>query len=357
MLSFQIKMSSSQKKGLEKLLSTAQVKGDLAEVKRILSLLALSTGQRIVDICNILQINKETIRQIIYRFLSEGIRGLCSKRSPGRPAKLTKTQRRQLSEWIKQGPEASGFMGACWRSPMLQTLIHEKFGVYYNVHYLSELLKNMGFSYQKAAFVAAGRDEEKRQEWLNETWPTILTLANEQNAYILFGDEASFPQWGTLSYTWALRGEQPIIQTSGNRKGYKVFGLIDYFTGRFFSKGHEGKLNSESYIDFLTDVLSRTRKHIILIQDGAPYHRGRKMKEFFKKYAHRITVFQLPSYSPDFNPIEKLWKNVKTTGTHLKYFPSFEALTKTVDNLLEHFKNVKNEVLNLFGFYNKKHAV
>lgn len=146
---------------------------------------------------------------------------------------------------------------------------------------------------------------------------------------------------------------QPVIQTSGTRRGYKVFGLIDYFTGRFFSKGHEGKLNSESYITFLKEVLLRTKKHIILIQDGAPYHRGSVVKQFFNENKHRISVFQLPSYSPDFNPIEKLWKKIKISGTHLKYFPSFESLVKTVDSMLIHFENIGEEVLSLFGFYNE----
>ena len=94
----------------------------------------------------------------------------------------------------------------------------------------------MGFTYQKAKFVSDHLNEEKRNQWLTKTWPEILALVKEQNAYLLFGDEASFPQWGTLSYTWARRGQQPTIKTAGKRKGYKVFGLIDYFTGRFFYK-------------------------------------------------------------------------------------------------------------------------
>ena len=57
-----------------------------------------------------------------------------------------------------------------------------------------------------------------------------------------------------------------MVKTSGKRKGYKVFGLIDYFTGRFFYQGHEGRLNSESYSAFLTRVLEQTTQHIILIQ-------------------------------------------------------------------------------------------
>ena len=96
-------------------------------------------------------------------------------------------------------------------------------------------------------------------------------------------------------------------KTDGKRKGYKVFGLIDYFTGIFSSKGHEGKLNGEAYVEFLKEVLSKTRKHIMLIQDGASYHKSKVVKEFFLENSSRITVYQLPSYSPGFNPIEKLW--------------------------------------------------
>jgi hypothetical protein len=69
----------------------------------------------------------------------------------------------------------------------------------------------------------------ERQEWCTTTWPHILRLAKARQALLLFGDEASFPQWGTLTYTWARRGQQPTVKTSGKRKGYKVFGLIDYF--------------------------------------------------------------------------------------------------------------------------------
>ena len=130
----------------------------------------------------------------------------------------------------------------------------------------------------------------------------------ERKALLLFGDEASFPQWGTLTYTWARRGQQPKVKTSGKRKGYKVFGLIEYFTGRFFYQGQEGRLNSAAYIAFLTRVLEQTTQPIILIQDGARYHTSAETKAFFAQQAARLQVFQLPTYSPDYNPIEKLWK-------------------------------------------------
>ncbi len=84
-----------------------------------------------------------------------------------------------------------------------------------------------------------------------------------------------------------------------------------------------------------------------------PYHRGGKMNTFFEKNKKRLTVFRLPSYSPDFNPIEKLWKKIKEKGTHLKYFPTFDGLKDKVNEMLNIFDDAKNEVLSLFGFYDK----
>jgi transposase len=230
---------------------------------------------------------------------------------------------------------------------MIQQLIYDRFGVLYNVFYIAQLLKNLGFSFQKAAFVSDHLDEHKRQEWRTKTWPQILRVAHTKKALLLFGDEASFPQWGTLTYTWARRGQQPKVKTSGKRKGYKVFGLIDYFTGYFFYQGQDGRLNSAAYIAFLTRVLEQTTQPIILIQDGAKYHTSTETKAFFAQQTARLQVVQLPTYSPDYNPIEKLWKKIKQQDTHLHYFPTFEALTEQVEQALLKFTNAPEEILAL----------
>jgi transposase len=353
MLAFNLKLSRSQQTELENQLMTAEAKGDLSEVKRILSLLSLGAGQFAEDIAEILKISLETIRQAIHKFFAGGANGLKSKSRPGRPPKLTKTQRKKLYQYIVMGPEKMGFPGFCWRTPMIRHLILEKFGVFYSARYLSELLKNMGFTYQKATFVSDQQDEKSRKKWLKKQWPEILEFARKKDAHIFFGDESSFPQWGSLSYTWALRGQQPVIKTCGSRKGYKVFGLIEYFTGKFLAKGYERQLNAESYQEFLKEVISKTRKHIILIQDNVPYHVCEEMQIFFYEYKDRITVYQLPVYSPDYNPIERLWKKIKQTGIHLCYFPTFDDLKNKVNEMLNLFQDSKNEVLSLFGFYDE----
>lgn len=353
MLAFNLKLSRQQHAELENQLVAAEAKGDLPEVKRILSVLSLVAGQFVEDIAEILKVSIETIRQAVRRFLLGGVTEMQSKSRPGRPPKTTKSQRKQLSKWITMGPEKMGFPGFCWRTPMIQHLVLQKFGILYSARYLSELLNNMGFSYQKATFVADKQDEKKRKKWLTTQWPEILKLAQKKDAHIFFGDESSFPQWGSLSYTWAPRGQQPVVKTSGSRRGYKVFGLVEYFTGKFLAKGHEGKLNAKTYQEFLKDVMKQTRKHIILIQDNVPYHTCPDMQAFFYDHKDRISVFQLPVYSPDYNPIEKLWKKVKEKGIHLCHFPTFDDLKNKVNEMLSLFKNAKNEVLALFGFYDE----
>jgi len=159
---------------------------------------------------------------------------------------LTKAQRRELADVIKAGPQAAGYPSGCWNTPMIQALIQSRFGISYHPHSLATLLHHLGFSSQKARFVSDHLNEAKRLEWRRCKWPRIVRQARQRQALLLFGDEASFAQWGSLSSTWAHKGEQPEVPTSGKRKGYKVFGLIDSFSGQFFYKTQVVSLNAQA---------------------------------------------------------------------------------------------------------------
>ena len=347
MCCFRFTISASYRKEVERHLQTAQHLGHVRQTKYFLAILAVIDGQSVAQVALVLRVHEKTAMTWLREFCCYGCQGAPHRKPTGRPPKLTPTQKAALVTWIEEGPVKAGCSGACWRSPMIQQLIYDRFGVLYNVFYIAQLLKNLGLSYQKAAFVSDHLDEDKRHAWRLTTWPHILRLAKERKALLLFGDEASFPQWGTLTYTWARRGQQPQVKTSGKRKGYKVFGLIEYFTGRFFYQGQEGRLNSTAYVAFLQRVLEHTTQPILLIQDGARYHTSAETKAFFAQQAARLQVFQLPTYSPDYNPIEKLWKKIKQQETHLHYFPTFEALTDKVEHALLKFANIPEEILAL----------
>jgi transposase len=332
-------------------LQAAFRRGDLRLIKRISALLLLADGHPAATVAQRLGVGRSTIYTWLRAFLVDRWASLCYRSSPGRPAKLTATQQQRLKALISAGPEAAGYATGCWNSALIQDLIVREFGRLYNSHYLSELLRNLGFSYQKARFISDHLDEARRAHWLAVEWPAIRESARRQGAWLLFGDEASFAQWGSLGYTWAPTGQQPRVKTCGKRKGYKVFGLIDYVSGRLFYRGQTERFTAERYCDFLASVLASTTGPIILIQDGARYHTAVKTQAFLAAHAERLRVYQLPCYSPDYNPIEHLWRNVKRAKTHNRYFPTFECLIEAVEDGLAEFQVCPATVKQLMGSY------
>ena len=306
---------------LQAALQKAYAIGDLRMLLRISCLLEF--GGDNLALASILAkwaIARATFYTWLSDFVVKDLDGLVYHYHGGRPARLTATQKKQLCVWLDAGPQAAGFDSACWSALLIQELIRRHFGVLYNRNYVCELLHNLGYSFQKARFVSDHLDEERRRLWRTQDWPAILRAAQQRQALIWFGDEVSFPQWGSLSFTWARVGQTPQIKTSGKRKGYKVFGLIEFFSGRLFYQGIEGRFNAEAYQAFLLSVLAQTQEHLFLIQDGARYHTAKATQSFFATHQARLTVFQLPSYSPDYNPIEYLWRKTKRLATHNQHF-------------------------------------
>lgn len=214
-------ISAAYRQEVERHLKTAQRLGHVRQVKYLLAILAVMEDQSFAQIALVLRVHEKTVATWVRLFCCYGIQGASRTKPTGRPPKLPPTQQEARATLIEEGPVKAGFRGAGWRSPMIQQLIDERFGVYDNVFYMAQLLKNWGFSSQKAAFVSDHLHESKRSEWRTTTWPQILRLAQAQHALRLFGDEASFPQWGTLTYTWARRGQQPMGKTSASGRALR----------------------------------------------------------------------------------------------------------------------------------------
>jgi len=347
-----IQLSHVTVKALQSRLQHAYQRDDVRVVRRITVLLDLLVHHVPVEVlCAQWGLSPACISGWRQDFLLRGMDSLVYRHSGGRRPKLTAKQKKRLVELIEAGPLVVGCETACWNSVLLRVLIWREFGVLYNRHYVCTLLHNLGFSFQKARFVSDHLDTARRQAWLQDEWPAILRAAKRRRGLILFEDEASFAQWGSLSYTWARRGQQPEVPTSGKRKGYKVFGAIEYFSGRLFYQSLEGRFNSESYQAFLQGIMAQTTAHLFLIHDGARYHTSAATQAFLLAHSERLTEYPLPSYSPDFNPIEYLWKKTKQRATHNQYFKEFAALTVSVDKALAYFATHPEAVLGLFGLY------
>ena len=346
-----IRLTTETRKQLEGTLRQAFQAGDLPLLRRVTALLGIARGEPVAAVATGVGVSPASVYTWLQAFLVAGVSGLRVRWRGGRPPKLTPTQREQLAAILDAGPAAAGFPTGCWHALLIQEVIRREFGVIYNVHYLAALLHTLGFSFQKARFVSDHLDARARATWLAYTFPAWRAQAVAAGGLLLFGDEASFAQWGSLGYTWARVGQQPVVPTTGRRKAYKVFGLIEYFSGRLFYQGIEGKLNGASYVAFLSRVLEQTAEPLFLVQDGAPYHRAAPVKAFFAQHRDRLHVTQLPSYSPDYNPIEYLWRATKRTATHNRYFPAFGDLIGSVDEALTALSRQPERVKALFGLY------
>jgi transposase len=351
-VSLRIQVSAVTVKALHARLHQAYLQDDVRLVRRTTVLIDLLVHHvPMAVLCERWGLSSSCLYDWQRAFLLHGLESLRYRHSGGRRPKLTPRQKNRLVELLEAGPQVVGCETACWTSVLIRVLIWREFGVLYNRQYVCTLLHNLGFSFQKARFVSDHLDTAKRLAWLQDKWPTIVRAARRRHGLILFEDEASFAQWGSLSYTWSKRGQQPEVPTSGKRKGYKVFGAIEYFSGRLFYQGLEGRFASASYQAFLQMILAQTTAHIFLIHDGARYHTSASTQAFLAAHRDRITAEPLPSYSPDYNPIEYLWKKTKQRATHNKYFKEFIALTGSVDKALAYFAMHPDTVLGLFGRY------
>jgi len=316
-------------------------------------LLRIHHGHTFPAIADGLHISLRTVYNWLSLFIRRRFAWLCGHHfaGRGRKAKLNAEQRQRVYALIEKGPLASGFTCGVWTSSMIAVLIERECGVTYQPRSVCRLLHHMGLTYQKAAFVSDKLDDaehqRKRKTWEHKTWPSIVKRARQLKAVILFGDEVSFAQWGSLSRTWAPRGKQPTVPTCGKRKGMKVFGVIEVQHGDFLYKECADKFNGEAYTGFLKYVLSHYSCPVILIEDGASYHGGAVVNPFKTQMeaAGRLFVERLPAYSPDKNPIEKLWKNTKKEATHCRYFPTFEDLRSAVLGAFEKYLSDASKVI------------
>jgi transposase len=137
----------------------------------------------------------------------------------------------------------------------------------------------------------------------------------------MYGDEASFWLDGTLHRTWAPVGQQPHVDTFGQRKTAHVFGALSLEQRPRFHYLFAEVFKAATFLMFLKKLVRHSRRKIFLILDNGPCHNlDAEGKEWLRANGHRIALFRLPPYSPNLNPIEGAWKETKKRTTHNRFF-------------------------------------
>ena len=125
-------------------------------------------------------------------------------------------------------------------------------------------------------------------------------------------------------------GCPPEVPVTGERKSVKILGAIELWRTQFDYR-QDTVFNASTYLGFLEQLARRYRRQgAILIQDNASYHKDAEVWGWFKSNRHWLEVHQLPPYSPELNPTERLWQHTRKNGTHNRFFAGLDALVATL---------------------------
>jgi len=156
----------------------------------------------------------------------------------------------------------------------------------------------------------------------------------------MFGDEASFWLDGSLHRTWARVGVQPHVDTYGMRKTAHVFGALSVEPRPRFHYRFAPVFNGDTFLRFLQQLVQRSRRKLFLILDnGACHNLNDAGKTWLGRHRHRLALFRLPAYSPNFNPTEGAWKETKKRTTHNRFFRTVDERDAALVATFEAFRS------------------
>lgn len=148
----------------------------------------------------------------------------------------------------------------------------------------------------------------------------------------------------TVSYMWAEKGKQPRInQKQRKRERKTLFGCIEPETGIVIT-GKADKGNTVSFFSFLLLVAKHYQgRKVVMVLDNVPYHHAKRLKPILERYKHRIELVYLPPYSPDLNPIERIWWYMRKKITHNRYVQNLQDRINNFDTFIQDFK-IENDM-------------
>jgi putative transposase len=271
-------------------------------------ILLLADGHRWDTIEAVLFCSSRTVDRWLKRFEAEGIEGLTGRKR-GRPFRFGIWWVAVVVAWVTaKTPRDFGFLRSRWACATVALLLHEKYDLTVSRETVRRWLRRGDLVYRRPRPVLGPTDPE-RQAKLDKLRALLANLPDDET--VVWQDEVEVHTNPKIGRMWMFRGKQAEVETPGTNKKRHISGSIHWRTGTVFlteAAPKQGR-NAALFIKHLDDLRRRLRRYkkVHVICDNAKFHTCQSVIEYLWKHEGRIEVHLLPNYSPDLNPIERVW--------------------------------------------------
>lgn len=268
---------------------------------RLNAIRILLLGVPRAEVCRIFLRTDRMVRLWIERFNRGGIDGLITRPRPGRPRKVKLERVRDLLLPVLADPASAGQVH--WTGVKIHGYLKEQLAMDLGYRTLIRWLHELDFHLRVPQPWPERQNQEQRQQFLEQ----MRGWAADPNVELWFSDETGVEGDPRPRRRWVQPGKRRTVPYLGDHIRQNVIGAVAPQTGAFFSLIFDGVDTDvfQVFLDHLAEAVPKNDHRQLLIIDNASWHKAAHLN-----WHHFIPVY-LPAYSPDFNPIERLWLRLK----------------------------------------------
>jgi transposase len=297
---------------------------------RIKAILLSDDGWDLAEIARVLLLSEDSVKQHIHEYFES--RKL-KPQNGGSLGKLTPELSRELSEHLQKHTYLY--------TKEIVAYVEATFRINYSISGMTAWLHDHGFSYKKPAVIPGKANRRAQEQWL-EAYEELKSGLPQDEA-ICFIDGVHPTHNVKTTYGWIRRGERKEVHTNTGRQRLNLSGAIDIISKRVLVR-EDDVLNAISIISFLKEVEEAypSCKKVHVFCDNARYYRNKDVRAYIEK--SKIVMHFLPPYSPNLNPIERLWKFMYEHVLYNKYYEKFSGFKDAVLGFLQGLFNPSSEM-------------
>jgi len=290
---------------------------DPHERDRIRVIMALDRGHSPSEIADILRISERTVYSYLRAYEEEG--RTAPEPHPGKPCKLSPMEEIELKDYLARVTYKS--------AKEVCVYVLNKYGIQYTVAGITDWLLRNGFVYKKPMEIPKKLDPEKQEAFVKKYHELKEHLKEGERIFFM---DATHPEYQSQSsYGWILKGEVKTLTTTTKQERVHFLGAIELGQMEVIAQEYE-TVNADTTVDFLKRLEEKNpATKIYLICDNASSNRCKKVQEYVKK-SKWIEIHYLPPYSPNLNPIERLWKVMREEVTYNKTHKQFKEFSSAI---------------------------